>query len=290
MASNWVKLVTVGFIIIWRIIMQFTEKPVYGFEDLIEIVKILRAPDGCPWDREQTHKSIRANFIEETYEAIEAIDTEDTELLKEELGDVLLQVAMHSQMESEENRFDMNDVVDGVCKKLIVRHPHVFGDKNAQNVDEALSNWDAVKRQTKSQDNHTRAIQGVSKALPSLMRSEKIQHKARKAGLDFDSVEGALNKLNEECTELDIAIHHGNEQNQYEEIGDVLFSAVNVARFLDVDSEHALHDSCEKFIKRFAMLENLAVERGIDMDTASITQLDSLWDEVKINLKENNGG
>ncbi len=270
--------------------MQFTEKPVYGFDDLIEIVRILRAPDGCPWDREQTHKSIRANFIEETYEAVEAIDTGDTALLKEELGDVMLQVALHSQMESEENRFDLNDVVDELCKKLIVRHPHVFGDKNAKNVDEALSNWDSVKRKTKAQTTHTQAIQSVSRALPSLMRSEKIQRKARKAGMDFESVEGAMKKLNEECTELGIAIRHGSERNRYEEIGDVLFSTVNVARFLNVDSEHALYDSCDKFVERFALLEKLAVERGINMETASITQLDSLWDEVKIKLKDNNGG
>ena len=270
--------------------MQFNEKSEYGFDDLIEIVKILRAPGGCPWDREQTHKSIRSNFIEETYEAVEAIDTDDSELLKEELGDVLLQVALHCEMESEENRFDMNTVVDGLCKKLIIRHPHVFGDKTAGNVDEALSNWDAVKRQTKSQKTHTEAINGISKALPSLMRSEKVQRKARKAGLDFDSVEGAVSKLHEECTELEIAIRHGSDHNQYEEIGDVLFSVVNVARFLNVDSEHALTDATEKFVKRFSMVEKLAAERGIDMSAASITQLDSLWDEVKINLKENNGG
>ncbi|HCA05363.1 MAG TPA: nucleoside triphosphate pyrophosphohydrolase [Ruminococcaceae bacterium] len=270
--------------------MNFKEKSEYGFEDLVEIVRILRAPDGCPWDREQTHHSIRANFIEETYEAIEAIDTEDSELLKEELGDVLLQVALHSEMESEQNRFDLNGVVDGLCKKLIIRHPHVFGDKTAGNVDEALSNWDEVKRKTKSQKNHTQAMQGVSKALPSLIRSEKIQRKARKAGLDFGSLEEAFSKLNEECTELEVAIRHGNEENRYEEIGDVLFSVVNVARFLNIDSEHALQDSCEKFIRRFEMLEKLAEARGISMDSASTRQLDSLWDEVKINLKGNNGG
>lgn len=265
--------------------MDFTEKSRYGFDDLIEIVRILRAPGGCPWDREQTHQSIRANFIEETYEAVEAIDNSDPELLREELGDVLLQVALHSEMESEAGRFDMNDVVDEVCKKLIIRHPHVFGDKNAQNADDALSNWDAVKRKTKSQTTDTEAIQSVSKALPSLMRSEKIQRKAGKAGVDFESVEGAMNKLHEECTELEVAIRHGDDQNRYEEIGDVLFSIVNVSRFLGVDSEHALYDSCEKFIRRFALLESIAAERGIDTRTADITQLDSLWDEVKIQLK-----
>lgn len=266
--------------------MDFNEKSRYEFDDLVEIVRILRAPDGCPWDREQTHKSIRANFIEETYEAIEAIDTDNTDLLREELGDVLLQVALHSEMESEAEHFDMHDVVDELCKKLVIRHPHVFGDKNAQNADDALSNWDAVKRKTKSQTTDTEAIKSVSKALPSLMRSEKIQRKASKAGFDFESVDGAMKKLSEECTELDVAIRHGGEQNQYEEIGDVLYSVVNVARFLGIDSEHALYDSCKKFIERFALLESIAAERGIDTRTASIEQLDSLWDEVKIKLKK----
>ena len=163
--------------------MNFTEKENYNFNDLVEIVKILRAPDGCPWDREQTHKSIRSNFIEETYEAVEAIDTDDLDLLKEELGDVLLQVALHAEIESEQGTFDINDVCDGICKKLIIRHPHVFGDVNADTTEQVLKNWDAIKMKTKSQKTQTQAILSVSKALPSLMRSTKIQQKAAKVGL-----------------------------------------------------------------------------------------------------------
>ncbi|MEE0875486.1 MAG: nucleoside triphosphate pyrophosphohydrolase [Ruminococcus sp.] len=270
--------------------MEFAKKSKYGFDDLKEIVRILRAPDGCPWDREQTHESIRKNLIEETYEVIEAIDNSDTSLLREELGDLLLQVALHSEMESEAGSFDIDDVCDDLCKKLIVRHPHVFGDKSAQNAEEALSNWDAVKMQTKEQKSYTQAMESVCKALPALMRSEKIQRKSAKAGMDFESIERAVSKLNEECTELEVAIKHGTQQNRYEEIGDVLFSVVNVSRFVDVDSEQALYDACDKFIKRFSAVEQIAAERGIDMTTAPITQLDSLWDEVKIKLKENNGG
>lgn len=261
--------------------MDFEIKSKYNFDDLIKIVRVLRAPGGCPWDMEQTHKSIRANFIEETYEAIEAIDTEDLELLKEELGDVLLQVAMHAEMEHEQGTFDINDVVDGICKKLVVRHPHVFGDLSANNTGEALSNWDAVKMQTKSQKTQTEAMQSVSRALPSLMRSTKIQGKAAKVGFDWDSVDGALDKLYEECDELKEAIKNNDKANQREELGDVLFSAVNVARFLDIDSEHALYDACDKFTNRFSKVEQLACERGINMKTASISELDSLWDEVK---------
>lgn len=261
--------------------MDFEIKSKYNFDDLIRIVRVLRAPGGCPWDREQTHKSIRANFIEETYEAIEAIDTEDLELLKEELGDVMLQVAMHAEMEHEQGTFDINDVIDGVCKKLVVRHPHVFGDLSADNTNEALSNWDAVKMQTKSQKTQTEAMQSVSRALPSLMRSAKIQGKAAKAGFDWESVDGALDKLYEECDELKEAVKNNDKANQREELGDVLFSAVNVARFLDIDSEHALYDACDKFTNRFSKVEQLASERGINMKTASISELDSLWDEVK---------
>ncbi len=263
--------------------MDFKEKNNYNFDDLVEIVKILRSPGGCPWDREQTHKSIRSNFIEETYEAIEAIDTEDTELLKEELGDVLLQVALHSQIESEKKSFNINDVCDGVCKKLIIRHPHVFGDVKADTTEQVLNNWDDIKMKTKSQKSQAQAMQSVSKSLPSLMRSTKIQQKAAKTGFDWDSADGALEKLFEECNELKAAILSNDEENEREELGDVLFSAVNVARMLNIDSEHALYNACDKFTDRFSKVEFLANERGIDMKTASLSELDSLWDEVKIN-------
>lgn len=270
--------------------MNFQEKEKYNFDDLIEIVKILRAPGGCPWDREQTHKSIRSNFIEETYEAIEAIDTDDAELLKEELGDVLLQVALHSEMEREAGNFDADDVCDGICKKLIVRHPHVFGSKKAENSEQALKNWDEIKMQTKSQKTYAEAMRSVSRALPSLMRSEKIQKKAAKVGFDWDSAEGAMANLIEECTELKVAIEIGNFDNQHEELGDVLFSVVNVSRFLKADCEQSLSKACDKFINRFAMVEALAAERGIDMDAASLSQLDSLWEEVKILQKQKSNG
>lgn len=268
--------------------MNFTEKPNYDFNDLVEIVKILRAPGGCPWDRAQTHQSIRQNFIEETYEAVEAIDNSDTELLKEELGDVLLQVALHAEMERESGGFDINDVCDGICKKLIIRHPHVFGDKTAGDEKEALQNWDAVKMQTKSQKTQTEAMLSVSRALPALMRSEKIQRKSSKVGFEWETVDGAMNKLFEEYNELKVAIEHGSDDNRCEELGDLLFSVVNVSRYLDINSEHALYKACDKYIRRFSMVEQLAAERGIDMKSAELSQLDSLWEEVKIKQKQNN--
>lgn len=267
--------------------MDFQQKERYDFNDLVEIVKVLRAPGGCPWDREQTHESIRSNFIEETYEAIEAIDNGDKKLLLEELGDVLLQVALHTEMEREQGVFDMNDVCDGICKKLIVRHPHVFGDLSAADSKEALSNWDAVKMKTKSQKTYTEAMQSVSRALPSLMRAEKVQRKASKVGFEWEGVEGAMTNLVEECGELKAAIELGSAENQHEELGDVLFSVVNVSRYIGVDSERALYDSCDKFINRFSMVEQLAQKRGIDMKSASLEELDALWDEVKIIQKHN---
>ena len=261
--------------------MNFTEKESFDFNDLVEIMKFLRAPDGCPWDKVQTHESIRSNFIEETYEVIEAIDTKDSELLKEELGDVLLQVVFHAEMSSEENDFDINDVINGICKKLVVRHPHVFGNVKANNSQEALKSWDDVKMQTKSQKKQSEVMNSVSKTLPSLMRAAKIQQKAAKVGFDWDNVNGPLDKIVEETNELKNAIRNGDTANQAEELGDLLFSVVNVSRFLKIDSEKALYDACDKFTDRFRALECLAAERNIDVKTASLSELDSLWEEVK---------
>jgi tetrapyrrole methylase family protein/MazG family protein len=244
-------------------------------------MKYLRAPNGCPWDRVQTHESIRSNFIEETYEVIEAIDNKDSELLKEELGDVLLQVVFHSEMSAEEGEFDINDVINGVCRKLVDRHPHVFGDVKADNSEEALRSWDNVKMAKKSQKKQSEAMDSVSKALPSLMRAEKIQKKAAKVGFDWDSVDGALDKITEETDELKEAISKSDSDLQAEELGDLLFSVVNVSRFIKVDSEKALYDACDKFTDRFKKLELLAEEREIDIKTATLSQLDSLWEEVK---------
>ena len=175
--------------------VDFQKKEQYNFNDLLRIMEILRAPDGCMWDREQDHRSIRRNFIEETYEVCEAIDEEDTEHLKEELGDVLLQVVFHTQMEKEKGVFDINDVADGICKKLIYRHPHIFGDVKAGSSEEILSNWDDLKRKEKHQETDTSALASVAKSLPGLIRAEKIQKKAAKVGFDWDGADGALEKV-----------------------------------------------------------------------------------------------
>lgn len=262
--------------------MDFKQKDKYTFDDLVQIVKILRAPGGCPWDREQDHHSIRREFIEETYEVIEAIDTEDTELLKEELGDVLLQVVFHTDIEDDKGTFNIDDVAHDICKKMIIRHPHVFSDVTAENTEQVLTNWDKIKMQTKSQKSQSEVLGSISKALPSLMRSQKIQQKAAKVGFDWENVDGALDKLDEEISELKQAIIEGNQAHVEEELGDVLFSTVNISRFVKTDSEKALYNACEKFISRFSKVEKLANERNINMAEAGLEVLDRLWDEAKV--------
>ena len=258
--------------------VDFELKENYTVEDLKRIVKVLRSPGGCPWDREQTHSSIRRDFLEETYEVIEAIDEGSTEHLLEELGDVLLQVVFHADIEEDAGRFDLEDAADGVCKKLILRHPHVFGDVVAETADQVLSNWDDIKRREKHQDTVTDAMQSVARSLPALWRAEKIQKKAAKAGFDWESAAGAIAKLREELDELERAI--AGEGDVTEEMGDVLFSAVNVSRLLKQDPETALTASSDKFIARFAAMEKLAEERG-GLSGMSLSQMDELWDKIK---------
>ncbi len=261
--------------------VDFNLKSCYNVQDLIEIMRLLRAPGGCPWDAEQTHESIKKSLIEETYEVIEAINKSDNELLCEELGDLLMQIVFHAQMESEKGGFTFDEVVDGVCKKLIIRHPHVFGDVVVSGVDDVLTNWDAIKKKTKGQKTVTESMFSVPRELPALMRATKLQKKAADIGFDWPDVSGALDKLEEEIAELRAAIANNDSENAYEELGDVLFSAVNVSRFIKVDAEESLTAASDKFLARFTKVEALASERSIDMKTASLEELDALWDEVK---------
>lgn len=260
---------------------EFVLKDKYNIDDLVAIIKVLRAPGGCPWDREQTHESIKKNFIEETYEVVEAINKQSTDMLREELGDVLLQIVLHSEMESENGNFSFDDVVNDIVQKLVVRHPHVFGEVVANNTAEALNSWDAVKLKTKGQKNQAESMFSVPRELPALMRAQKIQHKAAKIGFDWDNVGGAVDKLYEEIDELKTAMEQGKRFDIEDEFGDVLFSCVNIARFIDVDSEEALTASTDKFMSRFSLVEQMASEQGIDMKSSSIEELDRLWDKAK---------
>ncbi len=260
---------------------NFQFKSHYDVNDLVDIVEILRSPDGCPWDREQDHKSIRRDFLEETYEVIEAINKDDKDLLLEELGDVLLQVVFHTQIEREKGTFDLNQVADGICKKMIERHPHVFGDVNAETSDQVLENWDVIKKRTKQQKTQTDSMLSIPREFPALMRADKVQKKASKVGFDWDSVDGAFDKVAEELEELKQAYKNGDRANMNEELGDLLFSVVNVSRFIKVDSEEALTNSTDKFIDRFSKVEKMADEKGMDMKNTDLSELDRLWDLAK---------
>ena len=234
---------------------EFVLKDKYNIDDLIAIIKVLRAPGGCPWDREQTHESIKKNFIEETYEVVEAINKNSADMLREELGDIV--------------------------QKLVVRHPHVFGDVVANDTAEALNSWDAAKLKSKGQKSQTESMLSVPREFPALMRAQKIQHKAAKIGFDWDNVSGAVDKLYEEIDELKTAMDQGKKADIEEEFGDVLFSCVNIARFIDVDSEEALTAASDKFMSRFSLVEQMANKQGIDMKNSSIQELDMLWDKAK---------
>lgn len=261
---------------------DFKQKEAYDIADLLEIMRILRAPGGCPWDRQQDHHSIRRNFIEETYEVVEAIDENDTAHLQEELGDVLLQVVFHAQMEQEAGSFDIHDVADGVCKKLIYRHPHIFGEVKADTAEQVLTNWDALKRIEKGQQTTTDAMRSVARSLPQLIRAEKVQAKAAKAGFDWDSVDGALDKTQEELAELRQAITE--QSNMAEELGDLLFAVVNIARFVKIDPENALEKATDKFLARFARVEDSVISSGGQMKAMSMQELDALWENAKAQL------
>lgn len=259
--------------------VDFEYKDAYNMSDLVEIVRLLRAPGGCPWDREQTHESIRRNFLEEAYEVAEAIDEQNPDHLKEELGDVLLQVVFHANMEQEQGRFDLDDVADGISKKLIYRHPHVFGQTQVSGSEEVLVNWDALKRKEKGQASHTDAMDSVARSLPALWRAEKIQSKAKKTGFDWPDISGALDKLSEELEELKTAV--AEESNVEEELGDLLFAAVNVARFLHKDPEEALSKTCDKFIARFRFMEQQAGARGKELEELTLDEQEALWQQAK---------
>ena len=260
-------------------IKELLAKQSYGFDDLVTVVEVLRSEIGCPWDREQTHKSIRKDLIEETYEVIEAIDTENPELLREELGDVMLQVVFHARIETEENRFDINDVANDVCVKLIHRHPHVFGDVVAETSDKVLSNWEKIKSDEKERRTVTDKLRAIPPMLPALMRAEKVGKKA--ACFDFEDKEQVMEKVCEELCEVSEAIEAGVKDAVEEEIGDLLLTVTSLCRKLGVEPEVALNKATDKFIDRFSVLENEVIKQGKDVNSMSMTELDTVWNEIK---------
>ncbi|HHU22187.1 MAG TPA: nucleoside triphosphate pyrophosphohydrolase [Clostridiales bacterium] len=265
--------------------VDFEYKKNYDLGDFRKIIAILRGEGGCPWDREQTHASIRRNLLEEAYEVCEAIDEGDCGHLREELGDLLMQVIFHARIEEEADRFDLDDVADMACKKLINRHPHVFGNLQVEDSRQVLQNWDQIKMAEKSQDTTASAMEGVARSLPALWRSEKIQNKAKKVGFDWPDISGAMDKLQEELSELQEAIASGDRQSVFEELGDLLFSVVNVSRFAGVDPESALHQACEKFLRRFRYLEEEAAQRGLELSNMSLDQMEEIYQQGRKTLE-----
>lgn len=253
----------------------------YSFEDLLEVMAILRSEEGCPWDREQDHVSIKNAVIEEAYELVEAINKNDLSNLKEELGDLLLQVVFHSQIGKEAETFTIDEVVDGIVQKLLRRHPHVFDTVLAEDSETVLDQWDKIKLEEKSITTVTQDLRQVPKALPALIKAAKVQKKVGKIGFDFPDFHSAFGKLTEEAQELMEAYENKDLKAIEEELGDLLFSVVNISRFLGLNPENALTNALEKFINRFEGIENLAVSRGQDISQMGLAQMDALWSEVK---------
>lgn len=251
------------------------------FYDLLSIMEKLRGESGCPWDREQTHESLKRYLIEESYEVLEAIDEQDDMKIVEELGDVLLQVVFHAQLGKEDGYFNINDIIEGICKKMIDRHPHVFSNVEVKNSSEVLANWEDIKREEKGMQTTTEELNHIAKNLPALLRAEKIQSKARKVGFDWDRVECALDKVLEELNELKEVYNGENRARILEEIGDLLFAVVNVSRFLEINPEEALSNTNNKFIKRFEFMEKTAEEMGIKLQNMTLEEMDQLWEKAK---------
>lgn len=258
--------------------MDLLNKKQYTIEDLFEILIILRGENGCPWDKVQTHQSMKKNLIEECYEAVDALDNGCDKDFANELGDVLLQVAFHSLLAQERNAFNFDTVLNELCNKLITRHTHVFGNDSADNAAEALNNWEKNKKKEKNLNSYTDMLKDVPGYLPALMRAEKIQKKAAGAGFDWDDIEDVYKKLDEEVSEVR---HAQTRQEIEEEIGDLLFAVVNLSRFLKVNPETALSNASNKFIKRFDSMEQEALSMGKQLTELTLDEMDNIWEKIK---------
>ncbi len=251
------------------------------FEKLVDIMARLRGPGGCPWDREQTHESIKGNLIEETYEAVDAIDAGDMDELRAELGDVLMQVVFHAQMAQERGDFDICDVIDGISEKLIRRHPHVFADATVECAEEVVDRWEQIKSAEKGFEHRISILDGVPKTLPALSRAMEISKRAAKAGFEWPNLAAVIDKLDEEVHELKQELDEGNRERAAEEIGDLLFTIVNVARWVKVDPEDALRAMTKRFATRFRRIEEVARESGKPIEAMTIHEMDQVWEQAK---------
>ena len=255
------------------------------FQDLLDIIETLRNPGGCPWDREQTHESLKSALLEECYEVIDAIENKDEDALIEELGDVLLQVIFHASIGKEDGYFDIMDVIGGISNKMINRHPHVFGNEKANTSEQVLVNWDEIKKEEKGIKTLTEEMQNIAKSLPATTRAYKVQKKAKKVGFDWDDVNCAMDKVKEELNEIKEVYNCEDKSIIEGEVGDLLFACINVARFLEVDGELALDKTIKKFIKRFSYIENEAIKNNKNLKDMTLEEMDKLWEEAKTSEK-----
>ena len=255
------------------------------FQDLLDIIETLRNPGGCPWDREQTHESLKSALLEECYEVIDAIENKDEDALIEELGDVLLQVVFHASIGKEDGYFDIMDVIGGISNKMINRHPHVFGNEEANTSEQVLVNWDEIKKEEKGIKTLTEEMQNIAKSLPATTRAYKVQKKAKKVGFDWDDVNCAMDKVKEELNEIKEVYNCEDKSIIEGEVGDLLFVCINVARFLEVDGELALDKTIKKFIKRFSYIENEAIKNNKNLKDMTLEEMDKLWEEAKTSEK-----
>ncbi|ABG87228.1 nucleoside triphosphate pyrophosphohydrolase [Clostridium perfringens] len=255
------------------------------FQDLLDIIETLRNPGGCPWDREQTHESLKSALLEECYEVIDAIENEDEDALIEELGDVLLQVVFHASIGKEDGYFDIMDVIGGISNKMVNRHPHVFGNEEANTSEQVLVNWDEIKKEEKGIKTLTEEMQNIAKSLPATTRAYKVQKKAKKVGFDWNDVNYAMDKVKEELNEIKEVYNCEDKSIIEGEVGDLLFACINVARFLEVDGELALDKTIKKFIKRFSYIENEAIKNNKNLKDMTLEEMDKLWEEAKTSEK-----
>jgi len=254
-----------------------TERDDLGkFDAFVELIARLRAPDGCPWDREQTHGSLRENLLSETYEVLEALDANDAAALREELGDLLLQIVLHAQIAKDDAEFEISDVIRGIASKIISRHPHIFGDATADTATQVMANWEKLKKAEKP--HRESVLEGVPKAMPALAYAYEISRRAVRVGFEWPDLDGVIDKLAEEVGEIKEAKTQEEKELEY---GDLLFTLVNVARWEDIDAEAALRHASEKFYKRFAHMEALCRQRGLDFQALSFEDKDRLWEEAK---------
>ncbi len=259
-------------------------KDKYDFNDLLGIMAKLRAESGCPWDREQTHESLRIYMIEETYEVLEALDAGNMAKFCNELGDLLLQIVFHTQIAKEQGDFDIGDVTSEICRKLISRHTHIFGDVKADSPDQVVENWEAAKKKEKQLKNHTGVLKDVPSNLPGLMRSYKVQQKAAQVGFDWDNIEDVFKKVDEEIRELRDVYQSKNVERITDELGDAIFALVNLSRFLKVQPELALTGTINKFIRRFEYVEQQSTKAGKKLEEMSLAEMDELWNDAKEQL------